>query len=103
MKNRTHRNIILLSLYSAFLLIFNTIIKKQVIVYAESIIAAFMLVIVFLSIQMYGYQKDKNNAFKNRIVIKISQILIIYLISIYLFGLYFGYSKIVFSLGIIRD
>ena len=98
MTNRLKRNIIFITLFSIFLLIFNTIVKKQIIIYAESIMAAFMLIVVFTSVQTYGFQPNKNNNLKDKLLIKTSQTLIIYFIVIYLLGLYFGYSKIVFSL-----
>lgn len=98
MKKSNIKYIILIALISIFLLVFNFIIKPNIILYAESIMAAFMLLIIFLSIQFFGFQKDKNNRVKNNLLIKICQILTIYFIVIYLLGLYFGYSKIVFSL-----
>lgn len=98
MKNRRERNVLLVTLLSIFLLVFNILIKKHFISYAESIMAAFMLVIVFLSFQMYGFQKDKNTHLKSKLFYKTAQIITIYFIVIYLLGLYFGYSKIVFSL-----
>ena len=98
MRNRSTRNIVLISLISIFLLVFNIIIKKHIILYAECIMAAFMLAIVFLAIQSYGIQKDKSTRLKSNLFLKTAQILTIYFIVISLFGLYFGFSKIVFSL-----
>lgn len=98
MKKSNIKYIILIALISIFLLVFNFIIKPNIILYAESIMASFMLLIIFLSIQFFGFQKDKSNRVKNNLLIKICQILTIYFIVIYLLGLYFGYSKIVFSL-----
>lgn len=98
MKNRSTKNIILISLISIFLFVFNILIKKNLIIYAESIMASFMMIIVFLSIQMYGFQKDKNNRIKSCLFLKTAQTLTIYFIVIYMLGFYFGYSKIVFSL-----
>lgn len=98
MKKRRVKNIILISLISLFLCIFNIFVKEKFILYAESIAAAFMLVVIFLSIYMFGYQKDKKTYLKNDISIQTIQILIIYFITIYLLGIYFGFSKIPFSL-----
>ncbi len=98
MKKSNVKFTILMVLNSIFLLFFNFIIKPKIIMYAESIMAAFMIILIFLSIHLFGYQKDKNNRIKNNLLIKICQILTIYFIVIYLLGLYFGYSKIVFSL-----
>lgn len=98
MKKKNIKYLLLMSLISIFLIVFNLIIKKNLILYAESIMAAFMLVIIFLMITLFGYQKDKKTYLKNNILIKVGQILTIYFIVIYLLGLYFGFSKIVFSL-----
>ena len=70
MKKKTIKNIFLISLISIFLLVFNIVVKKYTFIYAESIMAAFMIVIVALSIQLFGFQKDKNNRIKNILFIK---------------------------------
>ena len=98
MKKRSTKNIFLISLISIFLLVFNILVKKYLFIYAESIMAAFMIVIVVLSIQMYGFHIDRNNRLKNNLFFNIAQVIATYFIIIYLLGLYFGYSKIVFSL-----
>ena len=98
MKTKNLKHILLISLISIFLVIFNFILKKNFIIYAESVMAAFILVILFLVICFFGYQKDKKNYLKNNIFIKVCQVLTLYFIIIYLLGLYFGFSKIVFSL-----
>lgn len=98
MKKKTIKNIFLISLISIFLLVFNIVVKKYTFIYAESIMAAFMIVIVALSIQLFGFQKDKNNRIKNILLIQVAQILATYFIIIYALGIFFGYSKIVFSL-----
>ena len=98
MNNKNFKNILLVFLISIFLLIFNIFVNKNGFVYAESIMAAFLMVIVFVSILLFGFQKDKKNHLKNNIFIKVAQVLTLYFIVIYLSGLYFGFSKIVFSL-----
>lgn len=98
MKKSSIKYISLISVISIFLLIFNFIIKPKIIMFAESIMAAFLLIIVFTSIQMFGFPKDKTNKIKSNLLIKTTRIVTIYFIVIYLLGLYFGYSKIVFSL-----
>lgn len=98
MKKRGTKNLLLFSLISIFLLIFNFIIKKQIFIFAESIMAAFMIVVVFLSFILFGYQKDKNTRIKSGLFFQIGQVLVGYFIVIYLLGIYFGFSKIVFSL-----
>ena len=98
MKTKNLKHVLLISLISIFLVIFNFILKKNFIIYAESVMAAFILVILFLVICFFGYQKDKKNYLKNNIFIKVCQVLTLYFIIIYLLGLYFGFSKIVFSL-----
>ena len=98
MKKKNIKYVLLMSLISVFLIVFNFIIKKNLILYAESIMAAFMLVIVFLMVVLFGYQKDRKTYLKNNIFIKVGQVLTVYFIIIYLLGLYFGFSKIVFSL-----
>ena len=92
------KNVFLISLISIFLLIFNISVKSTLFIYAESIMAAFMLVVIFLAVQMFGIQKDKNNRLKGLLFFQVAQILALYFIIIYLSGIYFGYSKIVFSL-----
>lgn len=98
MSKRSIKNLLFISLISIFLLFFNLFVKKQIFIYAESIMAAFMIVVVFLSFILFGYQKDKNNRVKNDLFLLVGQILASYFIIIYLLGIYFGYSKIVFSL-----
>lgn len=92
------KKILLLILISIFLVVFNVVIKNNIILYAESIMAAFMLIILFLSLLFWGYQKDKKYQLKSNLFIKVGQVLTLYFIIIYLMGLYFGFSKIVFSL-----
>ena len=99
MKKRSTKNIFLISLISIFLLVFNILVKKYLFIYAESIMASFMLVILVLSIQMFGLHMDRNNPSKNNLLCSIAQVLAAYFIIIYLLGLYFGYSKIVFALN----
>ncbi len=98
MKKRSIKNIFLISLISIFLFVFNALIKKNYILYAESIVAAFMIIVIFLSIQMFGFQKDKKTLLKRDLFLKTMQVLITYFIIIYLLGIHFGYSKIAFSL-----
>ena len=98
MNKKRIKNLLLISLISIFLLIFNLIVKKRIFIFAESIMAAFMLVVVFLSVVFFGFQKDRNNRVKSDLLLQVGQILSSYFIVIYLLGIYFGYSKIVFSL-----
>ena len=98
MKAKQWKNIILLSIITIFLLIFNIIIKDLCILYAESIMASFMIVIIYISIVMFGFRKDKMYRVKKNILYSTLQILIIYFMLIYLAGIYFGYTKIAFSL-----
>lgn len=98
MKKKNIKTIFLISLISIFLLVFNIFIKQNLFLYAESIMAAFMIVIIILSIQMFGFQKDINNRLKKILFFRIAQVLATYFMVIYLLGIYFGYSKIVFSL-----
>lgn len=97
MKKKNIKNIFLISLISIFLLIFNIIIKKHLFIYAESIMAAFMIVVIVLSIQMFGFPKDINNRLKKILFFRTGQLIATYFIVIYALGLFFGFSKIVFS------
>ena len=98
MEKKTIKNIFLISLISLFLFAFNFFVKKHLFIYAESIMAAFVIVVLALSIKMFGFQSDRKNNLKKNLLIQVTQILAIYFIVIYTIGIFLGYSKIVFSL-----
>lgn len=98
MEKKTIKNIFLISLISIFLFAFNFFVKEHLFIYAESIMAAFVIVTFAISVKMFGFQKDRNNHLKKDLLLQVTQILAIYFIAIYTAGIFLGYSKIVFSL-----
>ena len=64
MEKKTIKNIFLISLISIFLFAFNFFVKEHLFIYAESIMAAFVIVTLAISVKMFGFQKDRNNHLK---------------------------------------
>lgn len=66
--------------------------------YAEFISAAFIIIITFLSIYLYGFKKSRNTKIEKEVVSISRIVIIIYFVIIYGIGVFAGFLKNAYSL-----
>lgn len=96
---RSTSNIILLSILVVYMLVHQLFILNSILKYAEFIAAAFIIVILVISITLLGFQKDKPTFIKRRLYTIIATALILYFAASYGLGLFMGFVKNAYSLS----
>lgn len=85
---------IILIIYS---IIYQIFILEHALKYSESLSAAIILIVMFLSILFFGYRKDNTTRLKKDILYKIIIIVVSFFVITYLCGLVIGFNKNVYS------
>ena len=103
MSKRSLKNICLLLIFIAYILVYKFLIFTQYMKYAEITSASFMILLLFLSIKFLGFRKDKPTGLSKNVF----RVVIIYLLITFfvMYGLGFGigflknaYSRSFFTL-----
>ena len=91
------KSVILGLILIIYTIVYQTYILKNLLKYSESLSASLILIIMFLSILLFGYRKDNPNRLKKLILYKTIIIVIAYFLIIYLCGLSMGFNRNVYS------
>lgn len=92
-----YKSIILSIILVIFTIIYQTFILKHLLKYSESLSASMILIVMFLSILLFGYRKDNTNRLKKLVLYKTIIIVIIYFLITYICGFIMGFNKNVYS------
>ena len=98
MNNRFIKTTCLLSLMVVYIFIYKFYIFENYLGYSEYITAAFTIILTFLSILFFGYQKDKMNELKKGVLITEVIILLGFFSLYYGAGLFTGFLKTAYAL-----
>ena len=96
---RVLKNLFLISLIVAYILLYVFYVSKDLLKYSESITASFFVLMVFVGYIFYGYFKDKRSYSKKSVMQIIVTQLAIYFVVIYGVGLIVGFLKNSYSLA----
>lgn len=100
MKQRSKKDILLLGLLFLYIILFIVFIADKLLKYSESITAGFLILLVFFSSLLLGFQKDKSNILKKNIFNLVLSHVIIYFVVIYVLGLFLGFLKTPYNLSL---
>lgn len=97
-KNRL--NVLFLFMFLVFIILYRIVFITSFLKYAESICAAFLIFMFFLSILFYGFRTPIDSELKKRTVKKVLVAIGIYFLIIYSLGLVTGFLSNSYSLNI---
>ena len=91
------KSVVLCLILIIYTIIYQTYILKNLLKYSESLSASLILIIMFLSILLFGFRKDKINRLKKLILYKTIIMVIAYFLITYICGFMIGFNKNVYS------
>lgn len=92
-----YKSIILNLILIIYTIIYQTYILKHLLKYSESLSAFIILIVMFLSILLFGYRKDNTNKLKRLILYKTIIIVITFFLITYMCGFVMGFNRNVYS------
>lgn len=98
MSIKSKKNICLILSLFAYIFIYLFFLLDKVLKYSEVITASYLLFVLFISLIFFGYQKDKKNFLKKKILLIVLISLILYFFIIYGLGFIVGFLKNSYSL-----
>lgn len=91
------KSVILSLILIIYIIIYQTLILNNLLKYSESLSASLILIVMFLSILLFGFRKDNANRLKKLVLYKTIIMVIAYFLITYLCGLVIGFNKNVYS------
>ncbi len=98
MNKRKLSNCLIILLFVAYMVLYKTYLFDTYLKIIDSLTASFLLIIVFISFQLLGFRKDKNNLIKKSINQIVLYTIIVFFCVIYAFGFKTGFLKNAYSL-----
>ena len=98
MSKRMIKDISILSLIFIYTIVYRLVIFKYALKYSEVISAAFLMILAFVSILLFGFPKDKKSRIKQYVNRMTISIIIIFFLITYGLGFFVGFLKNAYSL-----